>query len=152
MRLRSDNWRKSVTSYMIMRCDKRPKFAFFQSLLPLFANTRVLRALVKIFRSSLDATHCLLHFLIRGIPSHPYTKFTIIHARSGNHPLSVLSSHWKRWSACLCRECCWYWLFRWLGQGRRNSRRCGWLSILYAGEQLKRRNVSTNMLKSKKKL
>lgn len=87
---------------MIMRCEKRPKFAFFQSLLPLFANTRVLRALVKIFRSSLDATHCLLHFLIRGIPSHPYTKFTIIHARSGNHPLSVLSSHCKRWcDACV---------------------------------------------------
>lgn len=59
MLLKNDNWRKSVISSMIMRYEKRPKFASFQSLLPLVANTRVFRRYVKIFRSSLVATHCL---------------------------------------------------------------------------------------------
>ena len=102
MLLRNDNWRKSVISSMIMRCEKREFWAFFRSDLPLFANTRVLRVLVKIFRSLLVAAHFLSRFLERGVPSHPYTKFAIVPVRSGNHPLSVLSSHCKRWcDACV---------------------------------------------------
>ena len=59
MLLKNDNWWESVTSYMIRRCEKREFWAFFRSDLLSVANTRVLRRHVKIFRSSLVATHCL---------------------------------------------------------------------------------------------
>ena len=59
MLLKNDNRRESVTSYMIIRYEKRSKFAFFQSVLLLVANTQVLRRLVKIFRWLLVAAHCL---------------------------------------------------------------------------------------------
>lgn len=59
MLLKNDNWWESVTSYMIRRYEKRSKIAFFRTGLLFVANTRVLRRYVKIFRSSLVATHCL---------------------------------------------------------------------------------------------
>lgn len=103
-----EDWWLTVISNILYDNEiwKRSKFAFFRSVLPLVANMRVFRWLVKIFRCLSVAAR--FHDVSCGHVFHPvlFVTVTIVTARQGRLLLPVTSSHRMSWRAFLCRSGC----------------------------------------------